>query len=157
MFGRPIVLDVLGIAPIDRLGELRWLGPMSVVVFGLIVGLVAHAFSVERFDRWMLLLRARHVHRRVPADVLRAGVHPARRRRCSSSGGVVLLVIAVRTVTVMGVRLALVGVVVPAGGDHGADAAGGRAAAAAGDPADGAGAGVFTRGDDARAAAARPA
>ncbi len=30
LFGRPIALDVLGIAPIDRLGELTWLGPASV-------------------------------------------------------------------------------------------------------------------------------
>ena len=56
MFGRPIRLDVLGIAPIDRLGELSWLGPLSVVVFGLLVGLVAHAWKINRFDRWMLLL-----------------------------------------------------------------------------------------------------
>ena len=38
LFGRPIALDVLGIAPIDRLGELTWLGPLSVVMFGLLVG-----------------------------------------------------------------------------------------------------------------------
>src|SRR5712691_6246836 len=56
LFGRPIALDVLGIAPIDRLGELSWLGPASVVVFGLILGLVAHAFYIQNFDRWMLLL-----------------------------------------------------------------------------------------------------
>src|SRR6266705_2442998 len=43
LFGRPIALDVLGIAPIDRLGELAWLGPASVVIFGLVLGLVAHA------------------------------------------------------------------------------------------------------------------
>ena len=35
LLGRPIALDVLGIAPIDRLGELTWLGPASVVIFGL--------------------------------------------------------------------------------------------------------------------------
>src|SRR4029077_9799652 len=29
LFGQPIRLDVLGIAPIDRLGELTWLGPLS--------------------------------------------------------------------------------------------------------------------------------
>jgi type II secretory pathway pseudopilin PulG len=40
MFGRPIVVDVLGIAPVDRLGEMRRLGPMSVVVFGLLLGVV---------------------------------------------------------------------------------------------------------------------
>ena len=48
--------DVLGIAPIDRLGELTWLGPLSVLVFGLMVGLVVRAASVPRFDLWMLLL-----------------------------------------------------------------------------------------------------
>src|SRR3954454_3599801 len=56
LFGRPISLDVLGIAPIDRLGELSWLGPASVVIFGLLLGLVAHAFAIQNFDRWMLLL-----------------------------------------------------------------------------------------------------
>jgi len=45
LFGRPIALDVLGIAPIDRLGELTWLGPASVVIFGLILGLMARAFN----------------------------------------------------------------------------------------------------------------
>ena len=56
MFGRPIELDVLGIAPIDRLGELRWLGPISVIAFGILVGLYAHAYTLARFDRWMLIL-----------------------------------------------------------------------------------------------------
>jgi hypothetical protein len=56
LFGRPIALDVLGVAPIDRLGELTWLGPSSVVIFGIILGLVAHAFGIQKFDRWMLLL-----------------------------------------------------------------------------------------------------
>src|SRR5207247_6765263 len=56
LFGRPIALDVLGIAPIDRLGELTWLGPASVVIFGLVLGLVARAFNIQTVDRWMLLL-----------------------------------------------------------------------------------------------------
>jgi prepilin-type N-terminal cleavage/methylation domain-containing protein len=56
MFGRPISIDVLGVAPVDRLGELRWLGPLSVCVFGLLVGLYAHAHRLGQFDRWMLLL-----------------------------------------------------------------------------------------------------
>jgi hypothetical protein len=56
LFGQPVRLDVLGIAPIDRLGELTWLGPLSVLVFGLVVGLVVRAASVPRFDLWMLLL-----------------------------------------------------------------------------------------------------
>src|SRR5437867_857158 len=52
LFGRPIALDVLGIAPIDRLGELTWLGPASVVVFGLVLGLIARAFNIQKIDRW---------------------------------------------------------------------------------------------------------
>ncbi len=45
MFGRPISLDVLGIAPIDRLGELSWLGPISVIAFGLMLGLLSRAIT----------------------------------------------------------------------------------------------------------------
>jgi hypothetical protein len=56
MFGRPIALDVLGIAPIDRLGELSWLGPMSVVCFGLLLGLIVRAHQIDRFDRSMLIM-----------------------------------------------------------------------------------------------------
>lgn len=56
LVGRPVRIDVLGIAPIDRLGELTWLGPLSVVVFGLLLGLVVESVSVPQFDRWMLLL-----------------------------------------------------------------------------------------------------
>jgi prepilin-type N-terminal cleavage/methylation domain-containing protein len=56
LYGRPVQIDVLGIAPIDRLGELTWLGPVSIVIFGLLVGLVVQADPVPRFDRWMLLL-----------------------------------------------------------------------------------------------------
>ena len=110
MFGRPIALDVLGVAPLDRLGELRWLGPMSVVVFGLVVGLVAHAWDVRRFDRWMLMLvlgtfagaypLMYFAQEFVPLDAAMLG-----------AGALVVLVIGARTVTVMGVRLALAGVV----------------------------------------------
>ncbi len=56
LFGQPVRLDVLGIAPIDRLGELTWLGPLGVLIFGLMVGLVVRSASVPRFDLWMLFL-----------------------------------------------------------------------------------------------------
>src|SRR5262249_30147901 len=56
MFGQPVRLDVLGIAPIDRLGELTWLGPLSVMVFGILVGLFVRATEATRFDRWTLLM-----------------------------------------------------------------------------------------------------
>jgi prepilin-type N-terminal cleavage/methylation domain-containing protein len=113
LFGQPVRLDVLGIAPIDRLGELTWLGPISVIVFGLLVGLVVHAFDVTRFDRWMLLLTV----------VVFAGAYPlmyfaqeymSLGPAVLLSAGVALAIIAVRAITLMGVRLALAGVVLPA-------------------------------------------
>lgn len=113
MFGRPIALDVLGVAPIDRLGELRWLGPMSVIVFGLIVGLVAHAWDVRRFDRWMLMLVLGTFAGAYPLMYFAQEFIPLDAAMLGAAG-VVVLVIAARTVTVMGVRLALAGVVLPA-------------------------------------------
>ena len=115
MFGRPIALDVLGVAPLDRLGELRWLGPMSVIALGLIVGLVANAWRVERFDRWLLLLVLGTFAGSYPLMYFAQEFIPLKWAMLIS-GGTVLAVIAVRTMTVMGIRLALFGVVVPAAG-----------------------------------------
>lgn len=56
MIGRPIAIDILGVAPLDRLGELVWLGPISVLVFGLLVAMVVLAYKPETLDVWMLLL-----------------------------------------------------------------------------------------------------
>lgn len=53
---RPIALDVLGIAAIDRLGELTWLGPLSVLIFGVLVALVTLARDPEQLSGWMLVL-----------------------------------------------------------------------------------------------------
>lgn len=113
LFGRPVRIDVLGIAPIDRLGELTWLGPVSVVVFGLLVGLVVQAANVQRFDVWMLLMTigifagayplmyfVQEYVSLLPAVVL--------------SGAVAVLIIAIRAVTLMGWWHALVGIVAPA-------------------------------------------
>jgi len=58
LVGRPIAIDVLGIAAIDRLGELGWLGPVSVLVFGLLITLLALAFRPDQLNVWMLLLIA---------------------------------------------------------------------------------------------------
>jgi hypothetical protein len=113
MFGRPIALDVLGVAPLDRLGELRWLGPMSVIVFGLIVGLVAHAWDVRRFDRYMLMLVLGTFAGAYPLMYF-AQEFVALDAAMIGAGTLVVLVIGARTVTVMGVRLALAGVVLPA-------------------------------------------
>jgi prepilin-type N-terminal cleavage/methylation domain-containing protein len=113
MFGRPLRLDVLGVAPIDRLGELTWLGPLSVIVFGLLVGLVARAFEVTRFDRWMLLLTIGAFAGAYPLMYFAQEFIPLG-WAVAASAGVSLAIIGVRAVTLMGARLALLGVVVPA-------------------------------------------
>ena len=113
MFGRPIALDVLGIAPVDRLGELRWLGPLSVIVFGMIIGLVANGFDVQRFDRWTLLLilgifTAAYPLMYFAQEFIRLPV------AASASVALALLVIGWRATAIMPLRLALLGLVVPA-------------------------------------------
>jgi prepilin-type N-terminal cleavage/methylation domain-containing protein len=113
MFGRPIALDVLGIAPVDRLGELTWLGPMSVVVFGLMLGLVTHAFNVAHFDKWMLLLVLGTFTGAYPLMYFTQEYIPLNRAMVLC-GTVVLIIIATRLVTIMPWRIALVGIVLPA-------------------------------------------
>jgi len=113
LFGRPIALDVLGIAPIDRLGELTWLGPASVIVFGLLLGLIAHAFAIQNFDRWMLLLVLGTFTGAYPLMYFAQEFIPLNAAMFASSG-IVLLVIAIRSATIMGLRLALFGTVLPA-------------------------------------------
>jgi prepilin-type N-terminal cleavage/methylation domain-containing protein len=113
MFGRPLRLDVLGVAPIDRLGELTWLGPLSVVIFGLLVGLVARAFEVPRFDRWMLLLTIGAFAGAYPLMYFAQEFIPLG-AAVVASAGVSLAIIGVRAVTLMGARLAILGVVAPA-------------------------------------------
>ncbi|HEV2295438.1 MAG TPA: prepilin-type N-terminal cleavage/methylation domain-containing protein [Tepidisphaeraceae bacterium] len=113
MFGRPIVLDVLGIAPIDRLGELSWLGPLSVIIFGLILGLVARAYDVARIDRWMLLMVIGTFTGAFPLMYF-AQEFMGLTAAMLASAGTVLFVIAARTLSIMGVRLGLAGAVLPA-------------------------------------------
>ncbi len=113
LFGRPIAVDVLGIAPIDRLGELTWLGPASVVIFGLILGLVAHAFGITNFDRWMLLLVMGTFTGAYPLMYF-AQEFISLRWAILLSASFVLVVIAVRAVTIMGWAMAMFGTVLPA-------------------------------------------
>jgi prepilin-type N-terminal cleavage/methylation domain-containing protein len=113
LFGQPVRLDVLGIAPIDRLGELTWLAPVSVLVFGLLVGLFVHATQVARFDRWMLLLTVGTFAGAYPLMYFAQEYIPLE-TAVLASAGVALAIIGVRAATLMGVRLALAGVVVPA-------------------------------------------
>lgn len=113
LFGQPVRLDVLGIAPIDRLGELTWLGPISVVAFGLLVGLVVHAASATLFDRWMLLLRVGTFAGAYPLMYFAQEYVPLV-WAAAISAGLAICVIGIRAATLLGWRLALSGVVLPA-------------------------------------------
>jgi len=113
MFGRPITVDVLGIAPIDRLGELSWLGPMSVVVFGLVLGLVARAYQATAIDRWTLLLMIGTFTGAYPLMYFAQEFIPLKQAMVISAGAV-LLVIGVRAVRDLGFILGIGGVLLPA-------------------------------------------
>jgi hypothetical protein len=114
LYGRPIALDVLGIAPIDRLGELTWLGPASVVIFGLVLGLVARAYNLKNIDRWMLLLILGTFTGAYPLMYFAQEFIPLSIAMIASSA-LVLVIITVRSVTIIGARYGLLGAVLPAG------------------------------------------
>jgi prepilin-type N-terminal cleavage/methylation domain-containing protein len=113
LFGRPVRIDVLGIAPIDRLGELTWLGPVSVVAFGLLVGLVVQASPVPKFDRWMLLLVIGTFAGAYPLMYF-AQEYVSLLTAELIAGAIAIAIIAVRTMTLMGFWRGLVGIVLPA-------------------------------------------
>jgi len=113
LFGRPVRVDVLGIAPIDRLGELTWLGPLSVIVFGILVGLVVQAAPVPRSDRWMLLLTVGTFAGAYPLMYF-AQEYISLGPAVAISIGVVVLIIGVRAVTLMGFWRATAGIALPA-------------------------------------------
>lgn len=113
LFGRPVRIDVLGIAPIDRLGELTWLGPLSVVVFGLLVGLVAQASGATHFDRWSLLLTMGAFAGAYPLMYF-AQEYVSLLPAVLGSAAVAVLAIGARALTLVGLRTALMGITLPA-------------------------------------------
>jgi len=113
LFGRPVHIDILGIAPIDRLGELTWLGPLSIAAFGLLVGLVVHAASVPRFDRWMLLLTIGTFAGAYPLMYF-AQEYVSLLPAVLISSAIAIAIIGIRAATLMGLWPALLGVVAPA-------------------------------------------
>jgi prepilin-type N-terminal cleavage/methylation domain-containing protein len=113
LFGRPVCIDILGIAPIDRLGELTWLGPVSVVAFGLLIGMIVQAASVPRFDRWMLLLTIGTFAGAYPLMYF-AQEYVSLLPAIAISAVIVLAIIGLRATTLMGVPRGLIGVVAPA-------------------------------------------
>jgi hypothetical protein len=113
MCGRPIAVDVLGVAPVDRLGELRWLGPLSVIVFGLLIGIYAHAHMLVNFDRWMLLLTLGAFTGAYPLMYFAQEFIPLT-YAIAGSAGLVIGLITARSLRVIGVRHTFAGVLVPA-------------------------------------------
>ncbi|MDB5293771.1 MAG: hypothetical protein JWL69_5012, partial [Phycisphaerales bacterium] len=111
--GRPIAIDVLGIAPVDRLGELRWLGPISIVLVGALLGLVSRAYKLEQFDRWMLLLVLGTFAGCYPLMYFAQEFVPVN-VAVVLSAIFVLVVIGLRCLPVMGMRLTLFGILWPA-------------------------------------------
>jgi hypothetical protein len=92
---------------------LSWLGPSSVILFGLLLGLVAYAFRIHNFDRWMLLLVMGTFTGAYPLMYFAQEFIPLNAAILISSA-LVLAIIAVRSLTIMPARLALLGVVLPA-------------------------------------------
>jgi prepilin-type N-terminal cleavage/methylation domain-containing protein len=113
LFGQPVRLDVLGIAPIDRLGELTWLGPISVVLFGLLVGLVVQAAQARRFDLWTVLLTLGTFAGAYPLMYF-AQEYIRLDRAMLISAAVAIAVIAVRSLTLMRAWWAIGGIILPA-------------------------------------------
>jgi prepilin-type N-terminal cleavage/methylation domain-containing protein len=113
LFAQPVRVDVLGIAPIDRLGELTWLGPISVLVFGILVGLVVQAVGAAKFDVWMLLLTVGTFAGAYPLMYF-AQEYIALGPAVVASAAVAIAIIGIRAVTLMGWKHGLVGIVLPA-------------------------------------------
>lgn len=113
LFGQPVRVDVLGIAPIDRLGELTWLGPVSVITFGILVGLAVQTVPAPRFDLWMLLLTVGTFAGAYPLMYF-AQEYISLGPAVVLSAGIAIAIIAARAVTLMGVWRGLAGVVLPA-------------------------------------------
>jgi Prokaryotic N-terminal methylation motif len=113
LFGRPVQVDVLGIAPIDRLGELTRLGPLSVAVFGIMIGLVVQAFGAKRFDLWMLLLTVGTFAGAYPLMYFAQEYIPLS-QAVVLSATICVLIIWIRSMTLMGFWRSTLGVMLPA-------------------------------------------
>jgi hypothetical protein len=89
------------------------LGPVSVIVFGLLVGLIVRAASVPQFDLWMLLLTVGTFAGAYPLMYF-AQEYIALGPAVLVAAGIALVIIGARAVTLMPFWLALGGVVLPA-------------------------------------------
>lgn len=114
LFGRPVRVDVLGIAPIDRLGELSWLGPLSVVLFGILIGLFVKAVEETKFDRWALLFSLGTFAASYPLMYF-AQEYISLGMAVAVSAGSALAIIGIRAILLMGFWRAIAGIVIPGG------------------------------------------
>ena len=110
MLGRPIRIDILGIAPMDRLGELVRLGPFSVLVFGLLAAMVALAYHPEALDKWMLLLIVGSFAAAYPLMYYAQDFVPLG-TAIIGAGLAMMIIIGIRAVTLLGLRVGLMGIV----------------------------------------------
>ncbi len=98
----------------DRLAELVWLGPVSVLVFGLLVAMVALAFRPETLDKWMLLLIVGAFAAAYPL-MYYAQDFVSLTVAIVVAALAMMAVIGVRAVTLLGGRVGALGVVLPGG------------------------------------------
>jgi len=110
MIGRPIAVDILGIAPMDKLGELGWLGPLSVLIFGILVALMVMGYRPEKLDKWMLLLIVGTFTGAYPLMYFAQEFMSLSMAICGAAA-LVVLIIAIRTVTLLGAKLGIMGIV----------------------------------------------
>lgn len=109
MYGRPIAMDVLGIAPVDRLGALSWLGPVGVLAFGTLLALLILAYRPNELDTWMLLLLVGAFAGGLPLMYFAQEFMPLT-QAVLASAAVVLAIVAVRAATRFGAKVGLGGV-----------------------------------------------
>lgn len=114
LIARPIQIDVLGIAAVDRLGELVWLGPVTVLGFGLLVILAAAAHDPAKVNVWTTILLVGCFAAAYPLMYFLqdfASLPVA----VGIAAGVVLVILAVRSITLLGRGAGVfAGVVLPA-------------------------------------------
>ncbi|HAU36534.1 MAG TPA: hypothetical protein DCX07_02315 [Phycisphaerales bacterium] len=114
MMGRPIRIDILGVAPMDRLGGLVWLGPVSVLVFGVLAAMVFLAYRPALLDKWTLLLVVGAFAAAYPL-MYYAQEFVSLGTAILGACAAMVVILGVRAVTLLGLRVGLFGIVLSAG------------------------------------------
>jgi len=88
---------------------LSWLGPLSVVYFGVVLGLISRAFERPNFDRWLLLLILGTFTGAYPLMYF-AQEYVSLNAAMIGAGALVILIIEMRAITSLGWRVGIFGV-----------------------------------------------